>query len=48
MPNWSSSSNGWIPVRLVFDIFFPPTVRNPWAHTCVGGSTPPAINMAGQ
>ncbi len=37
-----------MPVAFVFDIFRPPTVRNPWAHTCVGGSTSPAISMAGQ
>ena len=48
MPNWSINSNGWMPVRLVLDIFLPPTVRKPCAQTCFGGSTPAAINMAGQ
>ena len=37
-----------MPVRFVFDIFLPPTVRKPCAHTCVGGSTPAAISIAGQ
>ena len=47
-PNRSISSNGWIPVAFVFDIFLPPTVRKPCAQTCIGGSTSAAINIAGQ
>ena len=47
-PNRSINSNGWIPVAFVFDIFLPPTVRKPCAQTCIGGSTPAAINIAGQ
>jgi hypothetical protein len=37
-----------MPVRFVFDIFLPPTVRNPCAQTCSGGSIPAAMSIAGQ